>query len=75
MRECSCHSHNGFRLSPEGLAQREPKVDAFPEGGLTDDDSLVRLDIEVSVSGLRRDETHWVHEVIEEQYQRFLNGS
>ena len=30
MRNCGCHSHNGFALSPEGLAQREytrPGVD------------------------------------------------
>jgi len=23
MRRCSCFAHDGFRLSPEGLAQRE----------------------------------------------------
>ena len=28
MRDCGCHSHNGFRLSPEGLAQRD---DVGPE--------------------------------------------
>ncbi len=27
MRDCTCHSHNGFRLSPEGLAQRELELD------------------------------------------------
>ena len=25
MRKCGCYSHNGFVLSPEGLAQREPE--------------------------------------------------
>ena len=23
MRKCGCHSHGGFQLSPEGLAQRK----------------------------------------------------
>ena len=25
MRDCSCFAHDGFQLSPEGLAQREPE--------------------------------------------------
>ena len=26
MRKCGCHSHGGFLLSPEGLAQRELRL-------------------------------------------------
>jgi len=69
---CRCHSHNGFQLSPEGLAQRERR-----STGLTDRDFFAILDVGVSVSGLRRDEImfEFDDEVIEAQYRRFHNGS
>ena len=67
---CSCHSHNGFRLSPEGLAQRTG--DQLELDGM---DSSRYIDSRVSVSGLRRDETHWDYELLEDQYRRFHNGS
>ncbi len=69
MRKCGCHSHNGLLLSPEGLAARveDEQVDL--------EDELAYLDSRVSVSGLRRDENHWVDALIEEQYRRFDNGS
>ena len=50
--KCGCHSHNGFILSPEGLAQRERQLDVFREVGLTRDEECVRLDMSGSVSGL-----------------------
>jgi len=69
VRRCGCHSHNGLLLSPEGLAPRElesPGVDAMaPE---------LYLDLDGSVSGLRRDETRWDYELLDQQYRRFLHG-
>ena len=68
-RSCGCHSHDGFLLSPEGLAQREfdlPEVDAMQPSGY--------LDSKGSVSGLRRDE-NLSDSMIDEQYRRFHNGS
>jgi len=70
--DCRCHSHNGFRLSPEGLAQRDllgPEL-----AGVV---AQRYLDKVVSVSGLRRDETDHVFDdlIVDEQYRRFLNGS
>jgi len=73
MRKCGCHSHNGFRLSPEGLAQREfelPEVDAMDESPY--------VDKVVSVSGLEleRDLFADVPEaLLEEQDRRFHYGS
>ena len=73
MRDCGCHSHNGFRLSPEGLAQREvirPGVDNM--------DMFEYLDSTGSVSGLEleRDSHMWpIDEELLEQGERFLNGS
>ena len=75
MRDCGCHSHNGFLLSPEGLAQRDRQIDAFLEGALTEDDQAVRLDKSGSVSGSDQLSSHWDDELIEEQYRRFHNGS
>ena len=68
-RTCGCHSHNGFLLSPEGLAQRElelPGVDGM---------ELSRyLDIDRSVSG-PQETLSWDDALLEDQYRRFLNGS
>ncbi len=65
---CSCHSHNGFLLSPEGLAQREFELD-----GVDAMAPLRYLDREGSVSGLFEFELSDTQ--LEEQYRRFLNGS
>ena len=73
MRKCNCHSHNGFLLSPEGLAQRE---DVRP--GVDDMALRSYLDKEGSVSGLRRDEDMYalISDInIDEQARRFHNGS
>ncbi len=72
MRRCSCHSHNGFQLSPEGLAQRE-----FELPGVDNMEAISYLDKVGSVSGLRRDEDLYVmeDEMIDQQYRRFYNGS
>ncbi len=71
MPECTCFSHNGFVLSPEGLAQRNYSV----EEGVDRATELAILGVEVSVSGLRRDETLFVNELLDQQYRRFHNGS
>ncbi len=70
--DCRCHSHNGFQLSPEGLAQRECElhgVDAMA--------AQLYLDSRGSVSGLELERNFHVFDdlVIEEQYRRSLNGS
>ena len=68
--DCTCHSHNGFQLrsSEEELAQQ------LSLEGLTARDDCVIVDIQGSVSGLRRDEDNHVFDegVIDEQYRRFL---
>jgi len=73
MTDCRCHSHNGFVLSPEGLAQRK----SLRSTGLTDRDFFAILDTRVSVSGLRRDEYPMFPDeaTIDEQYRRFLEQS
>ena len=48
MRNCGCFAHDGFRLSPEGLAQRELELD----GGVDVEHSLAHIDGRVSVSAL-----------------------
>ena len=73
MRKCTCHSHNGLLLSPEGLAQREagwPAVDAMEE--------IRYLDSIGSVSGLEleRDLFELPSDLdIDEQARRFHHGS
>ncbi len=50
MRTCGCHSHNGLVLSPEGLAQRERKldeVDAMDESRYLDKSGSVSALVEV----------------------------
>ena len=71
-KDCGCHSHNGFQLSPEGLAQRE---DVRLEG-VDMELPLQYLDKVGSVSGLRRDEEFHVFDdqLIDQQYRRFNNG-
>ena len=66
------HSRNGF-LCSTGLkeaAQRERQL-----YGVDNMEMFPYLDSSVSVSGLRRDEAHWVDdEVIDQQYRRFQHG-
>ncbi len=64
---CTCHSHGGFLLSPEGDAQQ------FSLEGLTDSERSVSLDIPVSVSALFEFELN--DKLLDEQYRRFHNGS
>ncbi len=65
MTDCGCHSHNGFQLSPEGLAPpgAHEVVDSGP--------SAAQVDRVGSVSGLVEVEELWVDELLEEQYRRF----
>ncbi len=71
--KCDCHSHNGF-LTAKGLeetAQRE----LLSAEGLTRSGNCVMFDKVGSVSGLVEVEGHWDHELLENQYRRFLpNG-
>ena len=61
----------GLGRSAEGL---DPI--GLPEaGGLTPHWKSVRLDKVGSVSGLTHLQTHWDDALINQQYQRFLNGS
>ncbi len=70
-RSCGCHSHNGLLLSPEGLAQRELKLDAIDAV-----EAPRYLDSRVSVSGLVEVEGDHVFDdqLIDSQYRRFLGG-
>ena len=72
---CRCSSHNGL-LTAKGLAEAAQREDTF-DGGLAVGTCGLYLDLEGSVSGLRRDEEYHVFhdELIEEQYRRFLSGS
>ncbi len=71
--KCGCHSHNGFQLSPEGLAQRRgyssETVDMF--------DDVEYVDKVGSVSGLEQERNIFVFDdgLLDQQYRRFLNGS
>ncbi len=67
-RSCGCHSHNGFRLSPEGLAQQTSLE------GLTPMSEADSIDSPVSVSALPVS-PDWNDALIEEQYRRFHSGS
>ncbi len=70
---CGCSSHNGF-LTRAGLAQA--KLEQGPE--LAGAVAARYLDKVVSVSALDRDRDLYAHisdVEIDNQYQRFLNGS
>ena len=73
MSDCRCHSHGGFLLSHslEGLAQRDPEG---PElAGVV---ATRYLDRVVSMSALiEPPEPLFVDEILDQQYQRFHNGS
>jgi len=68
--DCGCHSHNGFQLSPEGLAQRD--LEGPELAGVV---AKRYLDKVGSVSGLERNGTHWDDDVIDQQHRRFVDGS
>jgi len=73
MRKCRCFSHNGYQLSPEGLAQREfvlPGVDGVGVSRY--------LDKVGSVSGLELERDLYemtLDSDIDEQARRFHHGS
>jgi len=77
--KCLCLSHNGF-LTERGyaeLAQREHQLNVFCEVGLDSPVAVPYLDKVGSVSALVEVEGSYAQPdaVIDEQYQRFLNGS
>ena len=75
--KCGCHSHNGFVLSPEGLAQRAQEHCDFHTVGLTRGDIRFRLDLPVSVSGLIEIENDFEYDPDHKELNRRLvhNGS
>ncbi len=67
MTECRCHSHNGLRRVP-------PPPHLSLEGlELAGEVAKRYIDRVGSVSGLRRDETVFDDELLDQQYQRFLD--
>ncbi len=72
MRKCGCHSHGGFQLSPEGLAQREPE--SLELAGVA---ASRYLDKVGSVSGLELERDFHVFDdfVLDQQYRRFHSGT
>ncbi len=70
--KCGCHSHNGFQLSPEGLAQRE--LEGPELAGVV---AKRYLDKVGSVSGLELERDLYADisdQQIDEQARRFLRG-
>ena len=67
------HSRNGF-LTKHGYQQVDMFAQRTSLEGLASRDDIEYVDSRVSVSGLRRDED-LSEDLLEEQYQRFLNGS
>jgi len=57
------------------VAQRGRQTDFVLEMGLTEGADQCRLDKSGSVSALVEGEGHWVPELLDQQYRRFLNGS
>ena len=69
---CRCHSHNGLLLSPEGLAQRELKLNALDAMGIRP-----YLDKSGSVSAMVEVEDLYefvTDDMTNEQHRRFLNA-
>jgi len=68
---CRCYAHNGLVRSPEGLAQRDP---VGPE--LAGTVAARYLDKVGSVSALVEvEDPIFDHELLDQQYRRFLSGS
>jgi len=71
-RICGCHSHDGFQLSPEGLAQRD---DVGPElAGVVATRYLDSIG-SVSANGLGPEPFWPPDKKIDEQLRRFHSGS
>jgi len=75
---CTCHSHNGFRLSSAELEQRGvDRAHELAMLALDNPESQLYLDRVGSVSGLGRDEDLYADvsdALLNEQYRRFHNG-
>ncbi len=71
MANCSCSSHGGF-LTAKGL---EEAAQRFSLEGLAPRGDHAYLDKVDSVSALAEAEVPFDHELLDEQYRRFLNGS
>jgi len=69
--KCNCRAHNGF-LTAKGL---EEAAERFSLEGLALRSEVEYVDSPVSVSGLRRDETLFVDDLLDQQYRRFHSGS
>ena len=70
-RTCGCHSHNGYLLSPEGLAQREhegPELAGVVATRYLDKVGSVSALVEVEVSHVFDDQ------LLDEQHRRFLSA-
>ncbi len=73
MADCRCHSHNGLVRSPEGLAQRELKLNALDAMGIRPYlDSVGSVSASVEVEDLYAFVTE---DMTEQQYRRFHSGS
>jgi len=73
MTRCSCTAHDGF-LTERGYAEVAQRERLLYED-LAVEETLGYLDRVGSVSGLPLPKIHWDHELIDEQYRRFHNGS
>jgi len=76
MTECRCLTHNGF-LTARGyraVAQQD-SLEGLSPRGVDEKDYQLYLDKVGSVSALTGPSLHWDDALLEEQHQRFLNGS
>jgi len=72
---CGCHSHGGFVLAKDPAKRRIAQRRSSRSTGLTDRDFFAILDMSGSVSALVEGEEVFDHELLENQYRRFLHGS
>ena len=70
---CDCSAHNGF-LTAKGLEETAQRLSSRTDE-LDGMDLSHYLDKVGSVSGSHLMDAHWDAALIEEQYQRFHNGS
>ncbi len=74
MVECGCNSRDGF-LTVRGYAEHAQRNYSIQEG-VDRATELARLGVDVSVSGSTPPPVHWGADFkIDQQYQRFHNGS
>ena len=71
MSRCSCSAYGSFLIA-KGLEEAEQRGSSLELAGAV---AACYLDKVRSVSALAEAEDPWVESIIEEQYQRFLNGS